>query len=102
MFEMAKAGKHVCQVVFLAVFNAVFIAYGAAGLNKRGNTGFVAQFHAIGKGKERIACHYGAVQVEPELVRFFNGMAQRINAARLAATFANQLFVFNQCNGVAF
>ena len=80
MLEVADAGHHHGNSVFVAVFNSVVVANRAAGLNDGGNTCLVRNFYAVGKGEECVGSHNGAVEVEAERTGFGDGLAQGVDA----------------------
>ena len=94
---MSESCHHHGQSTFLAVCNGVFVPDGTSGLDKGLNAFCMAHFYAVIKRKEGITGQYSTLQIKIELLGFFNGMPEGINAGGLSTTFSNQLFVF--CNG---
>lgn len=86
--------------MLLAIFDRVFITNRTARLNKGSDTGCMTQLHAIIEREEGITGKYGFFQIEFKLTGFFQSMTQGINTAGLSAAFTDQLFIFNQCNGI--
>ena len=59
-----------------AISDRIIVTDRATGLDECGNTGFMAQLHTIIEGEESITGHHSTLQVEFELLRFFNGLAE--------------------------
>ena len=100
MPKMSHPRNHHGQVVFPAIFNAVFVADGASRLDKGRDPCFVTEDDAIIKGEESITCHHCSIQIKIELPGFFYSMPEGVNPAGLPATLAYQLFMFHQGNGI--
>ena len=82
------------------VIDRVLIADGSAGLNKGRNPRAMCDLYTVTEGKERVACQDCAFQVKVELGRFCNGLSDGIDTTGLTASFADQLPVLNQRDGV--
>ena len=100
MFKMPQPCHDHRQVIFAAIIDRVIIPDRTTGLNKGGDTGFMSQSYTIIEGEEGVAGHYGAMQVEAELLCFFQCLAQRVDPAGLSAAFADQLFILYKGNGI--
>jgi hypothetical protein len=100
MPEMSEACHHHGQSTFFAVRNGVFVSDGTSWLDEGLDAFSMAHFYAVIKRKEGITGQDGTLQLKIELLCFFNGMPEGIYAGGLSATFANQLFVFGDGNGI--
>ena len=76
MFEMSSPCDHHGQIMAGTICDRVVITDRATRLNEGLDTGFMSQLHTIIKGEECVTGHHRTVQVEFELLRFFNGLAE--------------------------
>ena len=86
--------------MFVAIIKREFILDASARLNYSLNAFITCNFHAVGEGEESIARHYGAVQVEAEVLGLLNGLFQGVHTAGLTYTACQQLLAFSQYNSV--
>ena len=101
MAEMTESGHYHCHVVFAAEFDGVVIANGAAGLNYGIDSGFVSDFHAVGKGEEGVGGHHATFGVEFKAVGLFNSMTESIHTGSLTNTACNEHLIASKYDCVA-
>ena len=100
MFEMADTGPHHFHFVCIAILERKMVVDRSSGLYYRGDAGFVCNFHAVGEREIGVRSHDGALQVETEALRFFNGLFQRVYARSLSYAVGAKLLVLDQRDGV--
>ena len=100
VFKVTEPCYHHCNVMFVAIIKREFILDASARLNYSLNAFITCNFHAIREGEESIARHYGAVQVEAEVLGLLNGLFQGVHTAGLTYTACQQLLAFSQYNSV--
>ena len=96
MPEVAHAGKYHRHSVFVAVGDAVAVAYRTAGLDHGVYSFFVGYLNTVGEGEIGVGRHYGAMQIETETFRFCNSLFQRIDPRSLPHTATQQLTVMRK------
>ena len=97
---MPLAGDHHRQLMLLAIGDGVLVPNRTSGLDESGYACLMAQLHTIVKGEEGVAGHHSPLEFELELMRLLQGMAEGIDPAGLPTTFADQLSVPDQCDGI--
>src|ERR1044072_5713490 len=100
MFKVAHARHHHHHIVLFAELNGVVVPYGTAGLDHRSDTCRMSNAYAVVKWEESVRGHGGSFQVKIELTGLFNGVPQGVYTGGLAASFADQLLVLHQGDGV--
>ncbi len=102
MFKMPHAGDDHGQVVFLAIIDGVLIPDGSSGLDESLDAFEMTHAYTVVKREKGITGQYSSLQVKVELFCLFQCMSKGIYPGGLPASLANQLPVFDQCDGIGF
>ena len=83
MLEVAISGKYHGHLVIVTIGDTVLVFDATPWLDNGLDARLVSDFHTVGKREEGIGGHNGTIEVEPEGMRFGNGLLERINTRGL-------------------
>ena len=97
---MAQPGEQHRHAIGVAIVDALLVADRTARLDDGIHTLAMCDLDAVRKREEGIARHHGPVQVEPERVGLFDGMAQSIDTRSLSYAARTELCSLGQNDSV--
>ncbi len=77
---MSESREYHANAVFVAAIDGFLVAHRTARLNDSRYTGLMRQLHTILEREECIGSQHGTLKIEPEGMRFLNGLLQGIDA----------------------